>query len=237
MTLNNIFNYLQILGDSHKQLKTTIINDRDEWLSNGSIQYPAMFLELKTAKVSRINRQTTYTFVCLLADLSNVSTFAQENQPDVQSDLTQIAEDIVSLLQYESDKNSDFQASKEITLEYLSDTLEDVTNAIGFQFDISTKYSSNRCQVPTNFISPDAPKSPFIMANYSFRIENPTYSFTIAALKRKDIIYLSIDAESPLKVNQEPAIDEYYYNVSSGEFIFGKELQEGQIVQILNRSI
>jgi hypothetical protein len=237
MTLNNIFSYLQTMGDSHKQLKKTIINDRDEWLSNGDVDYPSMFLELKSAKTSRDNRSTIYTFVCMIADLSNVAAFAQENQQEVQSDLTQIAEDILSLLQYESDKNSDFKASREINIEYLTDQLEDIGNAIGFEFSIATKYASNRCQVPTNFISPNAPTSPYIMANYSFRNDAPKYSFTIEALKNKQILYLSIDAESPLKVNSKPNIDEFYYNQSIGEFIFGKELQEGQIIQILNRSI
>jgi len=237
MTLNNIISYIQTMAESHKQIKSFFFGLRDEWLSNGDIQYPAMFVELKTAKVSRITRNTTYSFVCVLADLSDVASHAQENEFEVESDLTQIAEDMVSLMQFESDKNSDFQSSKEVILEYFTDTLEDIDIAVGFQFDISTRYAANRCQVPTNFISPNAPTSPFIMANYSFRNDVPKTSFTINSLKNKQITLLLVDGESPLQVAENPSIDEYSYNVVTGEFIFGKEIQSEQVVQILNRSI
>jgi hypothetical protein len=148
MTLNQIVTFIQSIANNHKQINSSFVGLRDEWLSNGEVKYPAFFLEIKKSKPSRITRQTTHSFVCVIADLADVAANTQQNEIEVQSDLCQIAEDIIALLNKEGDANSDFTPSREIDVEYFTSMLEDVTIAAGFEFTIATKYAANPCQVP-----------------------------------------------------------------------------------------
>jgi hypothetical protein len=153
LTLNQVIQRFQTYSDNHFMVNHFYYGDVVDFLSNGDVQYVACFLELLGTDISRTDKNTTFRFRLWFADLENVSVKSEESNQDIESDLTQIAQDYVSLMQYDSDSNSDFRASTSATLQYYREKFNDVVIAVSMDINVSTKYAANRCQVPTEIPS------------------------------------------------------------------------------------
>lgn len=148
MTLNQIVSRLQAIAESHKQIKTFRCGDPVLFLK-GDLEYPACMVNILPGSISRAQKQTNFRFEIFLCDLVNLAEDSKVNELEVQSDLTSIAEDFMSLL-YSSAYQSEWTVGDEASLEYQYEALADYVTAAVLTVSISSRNDANRCQVPIN---------------------------------------------------------------------------------------
>lgn len=148
MTLNQVVNRLQNLSNNHKQINTFLFGDMVEFLANGEVTYPALFVDMTTGDISRDKRATTWNFDLWFCDLVNVAANARTNELEVFSDLTSIAEDFKAMLVY-SGYEQDWSITDTSALNYYKEKFEDIVGAVKMSVTISVRFDSNRCVVPT----------------------------------------------------------------------------------------
>jgi len=147
MTLNQVIKRLKGIALSHRQINHFFIGDFDQFLSNGEVVYPACFVELtEQATISKSDRQTTYSFTIHFLDLLDNAIDSNANEFEIKSDLSSIAQDYMALLNYSEYK--DWDISETNTMKVAKYQLADVTAGVSIDCKISTRYDSNRCQVP-----------------------------------------------------------------------------------------
>jgi len=185
MTLNNIIQRLEALASGHLQLNSFYYGDVVNFLSREDISYPACFADMNTASISKAGKQTTFQFRIWLCDLVNVSENSKDNELDVQSDLMSIAEDLIAMMRY-SGWDDTWAIGENSSVQYYTEKFEDLVGALSFNIDISIRYDSNRCQVPTTLVQePDL--NP--LAPYGYF---PAFSISSVNMQTGGLIYNNI---------------------------------------------
>ncbi len=244
MTLNNIIYRIQAFTESHRQIKHFFFGDSIDWLHLGEISYPACFVELLPGTISIQDKITTYNFRAWFCDIEDTASNSQENQTDLQSDLTSIAEDFISMLWYEAKTNSDFEFPQQsFSVNYYSEKLEEMTVAVVVNFSVASKYNANRCQVPATGVSFTSTTA-MIISNYIYEVEEAGTTLTLTALRNKSILIMQMGDKTLVPITAQQVIDgyiltpnDYTFDATTGDFVFGAELQPTQILQILNKTI
>ena len=151
MTLNQVVSRLEKLASSHKQINHVYTGDVAEWLSNGEVLYPAIFIDTTTGSISKDNRATGWDFEVWFCDLADVAESTKSNELEVQSDLTSIAEDYKAMLVY-SGYLQDWTIGEMSQLTYYKEKFEDIVIAVKMMVRVDVRFDSNRCQVPTGLL-------------------------------------------------------------------------------------
>lgn len=149
MTLNQLIRRIEIIAKSHKQIGYFYYGDPVWWLSKEDerISYPACIVDINRSTIDKEQHLNRYQVEVTLCDLVNVSDGSGLNEVEVFSDLTSVAEDLVSMFSSPAFQN-DLTVGESAGVEYFRDKFEDVTAAVKFTIEIATNYDSNRCQVP-----------------------------------------------------------------------------------------
>lgn len=145
-TLNQILKRLEKIVRSHKQVNSYYFGDALKRLESGRVKYTSCFVDFLGSRIDRDSKLTTHSFEILLADLVDVSRAAKDNEVEVFSDLTSIAEDIVAILNHPG--FDDWEISNVASLGYFREKFTDETAAVRMTVDISIPYLANRCQIP-----------------------------------------------------------------------------------------
>jgi len=149
LTLNQIVARIKELGNSHAQIKQVGYGDFAD-LNSEDKNYPCFLFDVDSPTISPKSKKTSYSFQFLFMDLANVAEKSKENELDVWSDLTSIAEDIFALMRNPNYLNEDWTFEDDVSGEYLRETEKDIILGLKFTVRISTNMNNNRCQVPTN---------------------------------------------------------------------------------------
>lgn len=243
MTLNQVVQKLEQLALSHKQLNHFFFGEVVDWLANGDIRYPACCVEINPSTISKDDHQTIYSFEIWFLDLVNVDMEANENEVEVMSDLTSIAEDYIAMLNF-SQYQDFWTIGSTYQLEYYREKFEDLTIAVRFTCTIGVDNTTDRCQVPADGVTFESGTEypPQIQIQ-----ENTVYTYTYIAdgsegdtlsaadVVNKDVLLVFVGDKRLNMVASNPEVNEYTYNDNLGVFTFGVDLQNGQVIQILYR--
>lgn len=243
MTLNQVVQRLEQLALSHKQLNYFFFGEIVEWLANGDLHYPCCFAEINQSSISKDEHQTMYSFDIWFLDLVNIDIQTSENEIEVMSDLTSIAEDYIAMLNY-SLYQDDWTIGTTYQLQYFREKFEDLTIAVKFTVTIGVDNTTDRCQVPAEGVTFESgtayPPQIQIQENTVY-----TYSYTAdgtegdqlsaADVTNKEVLLIFAGDKRLNMVDSNPGVNEYVYDPTLGLFTFGVDLQPDQIVQILYR--
>lgn len=144
MTLNQVIEKIQDIGNAHQQIKTTFYGSAFDFLSKGSdALYPAFLFDLNNASIN--GKTLTLSFSLFFMDRMLPE---QTNYEDVLSDQLLTAQDIIAQLCY---NDFDFYLQEAVTLNAFTENTPDLL--AGWQTDISLDlpYIYNRCEVPTTY--------------------------------------------------------------------------------------
>lgn len=148
MTLNQVVQRLGNLANNHKQVNHFYFGDMVEWLANGEVVYPAVFIDTSNGGIDAAEKKTWWDFDIWFCDLVNISIDARRNELEVQSDLTGIAEDYKAMLGF-TDWQQDWTIGPTSQLTCYKEKFEDLVLAVKMTVTIEVRYDSNRCVVPT----------------------------------------------------------------------------------------
>lgn len=237
MTLKQVIKRLEGIATAHRQIKYFFIGDFDQFLANGDVLYPACFVELgEQATISKADKLTTYPFTIHFFDLLDLSVDSNANEFEIKSDLSSIAQDFMALLNYSEYR--DWDISETNTMKISKYQLQDVTAGVSVDCKISTRYNSNRCQVPATDLPVENDNSMSIISNFVYEglgTEGTSKIFT--SLIGRTILMLFKGDKLLTATTGTPTVNEYRFTSASGLFEFGNDIEAEQYLQILNKTI
>lgn len=234
MTLNQVIQRIETLALGHRQINHFFMGDIPEWLSNGDVRYPACFLQLADGRISRTDKYTYFNFKLWLCDLADVATNSQANEIEVQSDLTSIAEDLIAMIGYSEYR--DWDVTFDSRMQFYTEKFEDIVIGLELDLTIGVRFDANRCQVPSDSLTFETSKD--MIMNYIYMgLGTEGASVTIGTLVSRNILMLFKGDKLLTPTTNTPGVNEYRYTYSSGRFEFGNDIEAGQVIQILHKSL
>jgi hypothetical protein len=148
MTRNQITQRVKEIAENHKQIRTFSLGDVvDSLESDNSLSYPVCFVDINSGSISKLEKRTLYTVEIWLCDLVNVNEGAKNNESEVFSDLTSIAEDLFAQF-HDPDYSDTWDVATEISLEYFKEKFTDMVGAVKMTVALGSPFLTDRCQVP-----------------------------------------------------------------------------------------
>ena len=147
MTLNNVIQVIENLGNAHQQIKTTFYGNAFDFLSKGTDNvYPALFFDLTGASIN--GKTSTINFTLFFCDRVLPE---QSNEQEVLSDQLLTAQDIIAQLH---DNNFDFIMQDSVTLDFFTEDTPEYLAGVSATISLDLPYLQNRCEVPTDYTYP-----------------------------------------------------------------------------------
>ena len=147
MTLNNIIQTIESLGNAHQQIKTTFYGNAFDFLSRGAENtYPAFFFDITGASIN--GKTSTLNFTLFFCDRVLPE---QSNEQEVLSDQLLTAEDIIAQLHY---NDFDFVLQDAVTLDFFTEDTPEYLAGVSATISLDLPYLQNRCVVPTDYTYP-----------------------------------------------------------------------------------
>jgi len=143
MSLNRAILRLRTIAESHKQIGSFYYGDFADALDT-DIDFPLCAANYTGGNIDGIGKVTNYNFSIYFIDLVNQSTNAMANEPDVISDMLQIAEDIIGEF-----KNQDWAGLMYIespaSVEPLMSVTPDKASGVKIDVTLQSAFDSSRC--------------------------------------------------------------------------------------------
>jgi len=148
MTLNNLVQTIENLGNAHKQIKTTFYGNAFDFLSLSGTDnvYPALFFDLTGASIN--GKSSTINFTLFFCDRVLPE---QSNEQEVLSDQLLTAQDIIAQLHY---NDFDFVLQDAVTLDFFTEDTPEYLAGVSATIALDLPYLQNRCEVPTDYTYP-----------------------------------------------------------------------------------
>jgi len=155
MTLTQITNLLVQIAGAHKMVATAREAKAEDFLHYDykDVQYPAVWFTFDSS--TREGKSRFYRYVVTVATMHHPE---QSNDLEVQSDMEQIADDLIALFSW--DKNP-WAFEKRSQFTYFSERFEDVLAGVTFTVELKLPFLYNICQAPMEDVMyPSEPVGP-----------------------------------------------------------------------------
>lgn len=141
-TLNQLVSNLQDIADKHQMINGFIYGESWEFYQSGVTNSPEMWVTC--TGISRERAVTVYDLIIYLAD--NVKR-GEVNELEVESDLIQIAEDVIFQLQ-NNDYGWNIPQDTVIPVKLMTERTPKNLTVAEFSVNIRTKKPANICAIP-----------------------------------------------------------------------------------------
>jgi len=148
LTLNQIVRRLQTIAESHKQIRGFYFGNVTDFLTDKTTRYASAFLQDQPGTIDSAGKTITYLFKMFFLDLENVSEGAQANTLDVQSDMLQVAADIIAEIDFHG--FVDWSVSTQSGFVLVRESFDDMVAGCVVDISIQTPYVKDICAVPNN---------------------------------------------------------------------------------------
>lgn len=141
MTLNEIVGTITDLGDKHQIIETTHFGPAMDKLAEAEVKYPMFTFDTNGGNIDGATLVLTFSmffFDRLTADRSNMT--------DVQSDMLQVAQDIVAQLRW---PGWEFDIRQGVQVSLFIDSTPEMLAGVNAQVTLVLPYISDRCAVPS----------------------------------------------------------------------------------------
>jgi len=140
MTLNQIVKKITDYGSQHPQINFVLYGDIYDHLSQGEVNYPAMFFNIEDVSIS--SKQIQYTFGLYFMDRQIENT----EELEVMSDQILTAQDIIALIRNYA---NEWIVGDSIPMVLFTESEPDVLAGVKASISLVLPSINNRCQIPT----------------------------------------------------------------------------------------
>lgn len=237
LTLKQIANRLKSFAESHKQINTVYVGDLQDFLTTSKdVVYPACVISInRESSVDITNREHQYNFSVQLYDLQMLADKSGENELELQSDLSQIASDLIALINL-NEYLQEWVVPENYTLRVSNFQLQDVCVGVVFELPVSSIFTGDVCAVPSDDVNFPSDNDMKLISNYTHTIVSDTDTLTLPLIK-KEILILFLGNLPMQQVASNPSVGQFTYDYLTGDFVFGVTAYAGTFIQILNRNI
>lgn len=130
-------------------INTALYGEPHEFNANEDIVYPCCFISSEVGSIDRVNKVQQYVFRFHFYDLVHVATDTEANEEEVLSDMSQVADDFLSMISnpvYQEDWFLADTGLKGLATEQLHDMVGGAQLEVGINID----YIEDSCQVPAD---------------------------------------------------------------------------------------
>jgi hypothetical protein len=139
MTLNQIVKKVTDYGSQHPQINFVLYGDIYDHLSQGEVNYPAMFFNIEDVSISA--KQIQYTFGLYFMDRQIENT----EELEVMSDQILTAQDIIALIRNNA---NEWIVGDSIPMVLFTESEPDVLAGVKASISLVLPSINNRCQIP-----------------------------------------------------------------------------------------
>jgi len=143
-TLNQIINQLQTIAADHKQINTFRFDDLFEFLvQRESVIYPLFGIELDTGSIEE--KEIRYDLTMYFLDKVTTDNL---NRYEVESDMVQIAHDVITKIRNNPDLNFRLSIKANYPIEFFNAFTEDNCAGVKLTVPVYTDADFNKCLIP-----------------------------------------------------------------------------------------
>lgn len=141
MTLNEIVEQITEFGEKHQIIQTTYFGPAMQKLAEADVTYPMFTFDTTGGTID--GATLVLTFQMFFFDRINAD---RTNEPDVHSDMLQVAQDIVAQLRW---PGWEFVLRGTIPVSLFTDSTPDLLAGVTLTATLELPYISDRCAVPS----------------------------------------------------------------------------------------
>lgn len=146
LTLNQIVRRIKTIALNQKQIKNFYFGSVTDFLNDKTTRYASAFLQDQPGNIDPAGKTVTYLFKMYFLDLENVSEDTQANTLDVQSDMVQVAADIVAEIDFHG--FDDWMVLGASNFVLVREEFEDFVAGVAIDITIQVPYDKDICAVP-----------------------------------------------------------------------------------------
>lgn len=148
LSLNQIVRRIQNIAENHQQIRNFYFGSVTDFLTDKTTKYASAFLQDQPGIIDSAGKTVTYPFKMYFLDLENVSEETQANTLDVQSDMLQVAADVVAEIDFHG--FDDWEMSGQNSYVLVREEFDDIVAGCVIDLTIITPYVKDICAVPNN---------------------------------------------------------------------------------------
>lgn len=134
-----------MFANQHGQLESFNFGDVESFISSDRIKYRAMNVDLEPGNISSSGNTTSYNLSCVIMDLT--AKELRKDELDVLSDLSSIAEDVVSMIKNPIYQD-DYWSGDDFPVEYMVGAFQDSLVVLKFPIQINVDFKNDNQIIP-----------------------------------------------------------------------------------------
>lgn len=187
LTLNQIISRLRSLALSHRQINHFYFGDPHEFTANGDITYPACFVESQPGVMNRTTKEQQFNFRVYFLDKVHVSQDTEENETEVLSDMSSVADDMIALI-LNPLYQDDWIVSETVIKALGTEQFDDMVAGVVIEVGIIVEFLPDSCAVPADDVefeqTFDMPRTKI----HTYTATGDENSFSVPTLSGKHIL-------------------------------------------------
>lgn len=211
MTLNQIKKRIRLIALAHKMVRDYREGLVTDFFADRTAKYPAILIQDNGGGISLGGHASSLVYRLYFADLVHVSSDAKTNIDDVQSDMVEIAKDILATMA--SPMFDDWKISSDNALQLFDESENDLHAGCYVDITISTMYKQNTCQIPMEVF-------PSFPTDIDMKVYDLTYNATpaegssliVPALAGKKILMITRENNILYPASNLPGSTEYTFD-------------------------
>lgn len=153
MTRNQIAAKLRTIAAQHRQVRTAKVVKPDYFLDNEDkdVLYPAVWVTMND--VSVVEKQKTVSVILTIADIIHHPDTPHRIDLEVQSDMEQVADDLISQIAW---GKHEWIYQRNSSYTYFVDSFGDEVAGLTVNIDLALPFVYDACDLPSNYELPSA---------------------------------------------------------------------------------
>lgn len=222
MTQKQLIQLIETISLDHKQIRSFFHNvEASEWLNDHKAKYPAVFLLDQQGSISVSGNSTTVGFTMFFVDMVHADDHTKQNELDVQSDMLQVAQDIMAQLNYPTNP---YALSGDNPFNFIvegdTESDNDLFSGVRVDFSIRQAFQQDVCAIPSTFMDYGSE----IVPGSSFGLDSKTYDYeyvadgtegttlTLPVIQGKKILIMTRESGTLYKTTGIPDTAEYTFD-------------------------
>lgn len=146
LTLNQIVRRIKTIALNHKQIKNFYFGSVTDFLTDKTTRYASAFLQDQPGVIDPVGKTVTFSFKMYFLDLEHVSEGTGANTLDVQSDMLQVATDLVAEIDFHG--FDDWLISVAPNFVLVREEFDGFVAGTAIDLTIQVPYNKDICAVP-----------------------------------------------------------------------------------------
>jgi hypothetical protein len=146
LSLNQVIKRVETIALNHLQIRNFYFGRVTDFLTEKTTRYASCFMQDQPGTIDSAGKTVTYLFKLYFLDLENTASDTQRNTTDIQSDMLQVATDIIAQIDYDGFIDWLVLGSSNFVL--VEEEFDDIVAGVAVDINIQVTFDKDICAVP-----------------------------------------------------------------------------------------